>query len=485
MRRIERVFSRFPRTFWVANAMELLERWAWYGMFMVLALYLTGSTDTGALGFSQQQKGLLMGTVVALLYFLPVVTGALADRFGYKRTLILAYVMLASGYYLMGQVRSYPMMYAVFLWLALGASLFKPIIAATVSKTTDEESSSIGFGIYYMMVNIGAFIGPIFASRLRLISWEHVFTMGAAVILVNLVLLLLLFREPAREKAAGRVLPDLARALGHVGTALRDWKFLTFLVIVVGFWTMYMQLFYTLPVFIDQWVDTGVVYDALKAVSPRFAQAVGTPEGTISAELMTNIDAMYIILFQVLVSYGVMRMRPLNAMVAGIFVSALGIGLSFMFQNGMFLFVSIFIFGIGEMASSPKITEYVGRIAPQDKTALYMGASFLPLAGGNFLAGLLSGGPFARMSDKITLLGEEAEIRRLDLPPISDGFSSNDYFMMAAERMGMTPHQLTDHLWATYHPQNIWMLFTAIGVATAGLLWLFDRMVMRDKPPGK
>ncbi|MBE0640582.1 MAG: MFS transporter, partial [Bacteroidales bacterium] len=228
MNRIFRVFRRFPSTFWVANTMELLERWAWYGMFMVLALYLTGSTDTGALGFSQQQKGMLMGTVVALLYVLPILTGALADRFGYRRTLVIAYFMLASGYYLMGQVQSYALMYVVFLWLALGAALFKPIIAATVSKTTDQETSSIGFGIFYMMVNIGAFIGPIFASRLRLISWEHVFTMGALVILANLVLLLLFFREPHHRSDTGSLSSELMKALRNVKEALSDIRFLVF-----------------------------------------------------------------------------------------------------------------------------------------------------------------------------------------------------------------------------------------------------------------
>jgi dipeptide/tripeptide permease len=480
MVRITGVFRRFPSTFWVANTMELLERWAWYGMFMVLALYLTGSTDTGALGYSQQQKGMLMGTVVALLYVLPVFTGALADRFGYRRTLILAYIMLASGYYLMGQVNSYALMYVVFLWLAVGAALFKPIIAATVSKTTDEQTSSIGFGIFYMMVNIGAFIGPIFASRLRLISWDYVFTMGALVIIANLGLLLIFFREPQREKVSGSLGSEFRKALHNVIEALSDLRFLAFLIIIVGFWTMYMQLFYTLPIFIDQWVDTSSVFNAIASVSPRLAQSIGTPEGTIPAELMTNIDAMYIILFQVFVSYGVMKLRPLNAMVAGIFVSALGIGLSFMFQNGLFLFITILVFGLGEMASSPKITEYVGKIAPPDKTALYIGASFLPLAGGNFFAGWLSGGPFARISDKITLLQREVAARGIHLPEIGNNFSSNDYFQAAAERMQMSPDQLTDYLWRVYHPQDIWMVFTAIGVGTALMLWGYDKWVVKS-----
>jgi len=63
MSRIKTVFKKYPHAFWIANTMELFERWAWYGMFMLVALYLTGSRDTGALGFTQAQKGYLMGPV--------------------------------------------------------------------------------------------------------------------------------------------------------------------------------------------------------------------------------------------------------------------------------------------------------------------------------------------------------------------------------------------------------------------------------------
>ena len=102
MSRLSSTFKKFPRAFWVANTMELFERWAWYGLFMVLAIYLTASKDTGALGFTQVQKGYLMGTVVAILYFLPVITGAIADKYGYRKVLIVSYIILLSGYLMMG-----------------------------------------------------------------------------------------------------------------------------------------------------------------------------------------------------------------------------------------------------------------------------------------------------------------------------------------------------------------------------------------------
>lgn len=481
MNRISQVFRTFPRTFWTANTMELLERWAWYGMFMLFALYLTGSKDTGALGFSQEQKGYLMGPIVAILYFLPVITGALADRYGYRRTLIVAYIILASGYFMMGFLKSYSAMYVVFMFVAVGAALFKPVISATIAKTTNAETSSIGFGIFYMMVNIGAFIGPVVASKLRGIDWQYVFITSSMVSLANLLIVLFFFKEPELQKSNASLKKSLVIIFNNIGTALSDFKLLIFLLIITGFWTMYNQLFYTLPVFIDQWMDTSQLYNAIHSASPAIARAVGTPEGIIAPEMLTNIDALYIIIFQIFVSAFVMKFKALNAMMSGILVNAIGLGLTFYTNNPFFLFISILIFGLGEMASSPKITEYIGRIAPEGKVALYMGASFLPMAGGNFFAGILSGNVYGSMSDKISLLQKEIATRNLQVPAISDTFTQNDLLNRSAEMMNMTQSQLTEYLWVTYQPGNIWMVFAGIGAVTSLLLFIYDRFLLSRK----
>ncbi len=473
-----KILKKYPQTFWVANTMELFERWAWYGMFMVFALYLTGSTDSGALGFSQTQKGMMMGSVVGFLYLLPVVTGAIADRIGYKKVLIIAYILLSGSYFLLGQVTEYTSVFAAFLMLALGAALFKPIISACIAKTTDDETSSLGFGIFYMIVNIGAFIGPIVASLARQHDWHYVFNISASVIVVNLIIVILFFKEPARTKSQTSFGEEILKILRNIWEALRDVKLLIFLLIIVGFWTMYNQLFYTLPVFIDQWMDTSIVYNSIYKVWPWFAEQVGTADKTIAAEMLTNIDAMYIILFQIAVSYFVMKLKPIHSMISGFLVSTIGLSLTFMTSNPMFLFVSILIFGLGEMAGSPKITEYIGKIAPEGKTALYMGCSFLPMAGGNFFAGLLSGDVYQKYSDKISLLQQEVASRKLSVPEISDSFSQTDYINKAAELMHMNSNELTTFLWNTYHPYNIWMIFAAIGGGTVVAMLLFNWLVL-------
>jgi len=473
-----KAIKKFPRTFWIANTMELFERWAWYGFFMVLALYLTGSKDTGALGFSQEQKGYLMGTVVGLLYFLPVITGAIADKFGYKKVLVVAYVILSSGYLIMGYVSSYTMVWLAFLYIGAGAALFKPVISATISKTTDDETSSIGFGLFYMIVNVGAFIGPVFAAKLRLIDWVYVFWMSSAIILINLFLLLVFFKEPQSVKKEEPLGKTIIAVFRNILSALRDYKFLIFLFIIIGFWTMYNQLFYTLPVFIEQWVDTSVIYNALYSVSPALASAIGTDNGTIAPEMLTNIDALYIVIFQVLVSSLVMKYKPLNTMVTGILIASIGIGFWFVTQNGFYLFLSIFIFAVGEMSSSPKILEYIGKIAPKDKVALYMGCYFLPMSGGNFFAGLLSGNVYGSMSDKFNLLKREIASRGLEIQSVSETFTQNDYIKDACSLLKMNETELTAYLWSTYHPSNIWIVFSGIGLFAVICLALYDRFLL-------
>jgi dipeptide/tripeptide permease len=481
MPKFTKILKNYPQTFWIANVMELFERWAWYGMFMLFALYLTGSTDSGALGFTQTQKGMMMGSVVGFLYFLPVITGAIADRVGYKKVLIIAYTLLATAYFLLGRVSSYEWVFVVFIMLALGAALFKPIISACIAKTTDDKTSSIGFGIFYMIVNIGAFIGPIVASLARQGGWQNVFNISSGVIVFNLIIVLFFFKEPEREVSKIGFGEEITKIFKNIFEALKDLKFVLFLLIIVGFWTMYNQLFYTLPVFIDQWMDTSIVYDNLFKVWPWLAEQIGTPEKTIAAEMLTNIDAMYIIIFQLIVSYFVMKLKPIHSMISGFLVLTIGLSLTFMTNNPMFLFLSIFIFGVGEMAGSPKITEYIGKIAPKGKTALYMGCSFLPMAGGNFFAGYLSGDVYQKYSDKITLLQREVEKRGLNIPDISDSFSQTDYINRAGELMNLHGHDLTVYLWNTYQPYNIWMIFAAIGGGTVIAMILFNWLVLGKK----
>ncbi|MFP4060113.1 MAG: MFS transporter [Bacteroidales bacterium] len=473
--------KKFPRTFWTANSMELFERWAYYGVFNLLALYLTSSTETGALGFTQVEKGLLMGTVNAILYFLPIITGAIADKLGYKKMLVISYVILSSGYLLMGYTSSFAMVFLSFFYVAIGAALFKPIISATIAQTTDEDNSSLGFGFFYMIVNIGGLIGPVMASELREISWKLVFISSSAAIGINLILVLLFYKEPQRLEKQENLGKTITKILKNIIHALGDTKLLLFLIIIVGFWTVFWQYFYSLPVFIEQWTKTGMIYQGLYSVWPGFANAVATSDGTILAEKIIALDALFIIIFQIVVSSIAARSKPLSVMTTGILVNGLGIVLAMLTRNGWFVIFAIFIFSIGEMAASPKILEYIGRIAPKKDAALYMGTQYVSVAIGNFIGGFIAGPVYGNMADKIVLVKKDLIERGIQVPELSAEFTKTHLLERAREVTGLSATDLDHYLWNTYQPFDFVWVLAGISVLTFVSLFLYNRFILNPR----
>lgn len=470
------IFSKFPKTFWVANTIELFERWAWYGFFMLFATYLTGSSDIGGLEFSQSQKGLIMGLGTGILYFLPIFTGSIADRFGYKKVLFIAFLIYTSAFIFFPLVDSFYGVFFMYLYLALGAALFKPIISATIAKTTNSTTSSIGFGIFYMMVNIGAFFGPML-TLLYKDTPAQVFYISAAIVSLNFILLLF-YKEPDRKIDTSSLSESISKIFSNIFEVLKDTKFLIFLFIIAGFWTMYNQLFFTLPVFISQWVDTSVLYDFFNNHLAFFSEHYGTDNGQMEAEFITNFDALFIISFQILVSTLVMKLKPLKTMMSGFLVCAIGMGLTLFTQDVIYTILAIFVFALGEMAGSPKITEYIGRIAPSDKKALYMGYSFIPVFLGNVFAGFISGNVYQITSDKVEFIKQEVAQRGIN---IANGLSNNEYFSQAAKAMGMEEQELTSFLWDKYQPSKIWLIILSIGMFAVVALFVYDKFLLKEK----
>lgn len=473
-------FKDFPRTFWVANTLELFERWAYYGMFTVLSVYLTDPVSKGGLGFTQSERGLMQGVATALLYLLPILGGAIADRYGYKKVLLSAFLTLASGYFAMGHFDTYGMVFMSFILIAIGGALFKPIIVATVSKTTTSKNDTLGFGIFYMIVNIGGFIGPFVASKLRDIDWSYVFIMCTGVILFNIILLQF-YKEPGREENNDSLVESLKKIFKNTVVVLADIKFVLFLLIMLGMWTMYMQLFFTLPVYITQWIDTEGLYNILPGSLAAIFGVIEDGHGLIRPEMMINIPAFTIIVFQVFMSNRLKKFSPIITMVVGI----LGIAAGFLIMSnnrlGIFILMGAVVLAFGEMASSPRIQEYISRIAPRDKVALYMGYSFLPVAGGNLFGGLLSGSLYASLSDKYMYLQMYIDDKGI---VIADSLKADNatFFSEAANKLNITANQLNTELFSSYAPGKIWYVFAAIGIITSILLFIYNRFMLNKKP---
>ena len=259
--------KEFPQTFWAANTLEIFERMAWYGFFAVSSLYITGTIDSGGLGFTDEDRGVLQGVVTFFLYLFPVVTGALADRYGFKKMLIAAFLVLIPSYYLLGQLKTFPTFFLAFMLVALGAGMFKPVIIGTITKTTDDKTSSLGFGIFYMMVNIGGFVGPIVAGIVRGWSWEYVFYASASWILINLIIVIIFYKEPPTKgnqsdaRSLKKVLQDMVEVLGNGRFFLFVFGLLTVLVLGSKYTSDGAFTWGDIILIVIAWVILNFIYD--------------------------------------------------------------------------------------------------------------------------------------------------------------------------------------------------------------------------------
>lgn len=501
------LMKSFPKRFWMASIFELLERFAWYGMFAILAIYLVASKDVNGLGFTDQQGGKIIGDITALLYFLPLITGAIADRIGYKKSLIIAFVMLAIGYGTLGYVHSFWTFYFVFLFLGIGAAMFKPVASAIVTTTTDESNSSMGFGVFYMMVNIGGWIGPFIVGKLRGESnWLIAFHMATGVILANLLFNIFFFKGDKIQKTDSNLWETIKKSFINIWEALKDAKLTVLLIIMIGFWTLFNQLFYTLPKFIQDWVDLEQLYNSVHNFSPLLASLISDGTDPVAKpELLVNLDAFAIIILQMLISYIIIKWKPVNAMIIGFIIVSMGIGLTFYFRDGIFIISGIIIFAIGEMTANPKFSAYIAEISPKGKEALYMGTYFLPVFVGNKIAGWLSGDIYGNISAKIALAQKEAIAKGFEMvdkqnhlvhyfaktgfkvvdkagnvvKDVKPDITKNQYIQQVAEKMNMSTKDFTTHLWESYHPNQILWIFVGIGIVTFLALVFYDKVYVK------
>lgn len=525
------------KNFWVASMMELMERWAWYGIFTLFGLYLVGSTDEGALGLNHIEKGKIMGDITAILYLLPVFFGVIADRIGYKLSLTIAYIIMIAGYYLMGEVNTFWMMYMAFLFVALGAAFFKPVASAIVARNTDDTTGTLGFGIFYMMVNVGGFVGPVMSSTLRTqFGWKIIFLQAACVITLNLLILLLFYKEKkeVNEKPKESLGAALLGSVSNIISALKDVRLSLLLLLMVCFWTMFNQLFYTLPNFIEDWVDSRVLSDWINNNIPFLGTAM-TQNGLIKAEWFTQIDSFMIICLQVIVSYFVTKMKHISAVIRGAVIATIGVGLTFYTNNPYYTIIGTAIFAIGEMMSSPTVSSFIALITPKGKEGLYQGTYFLPVALGNYFSGLIAGDLYQAWSDKLSLLKKEMLHRGIDMPEVVSNnefiekgahalqmsitdfenkfhlkaqdvdwatsiqsfkdyainkgidissvhtpFSKNDYFALAEQKLNMQHWDMAEMLWNNYNPNKIWWVVVGIGIfSVLTLSWYNKRIIKR------
>lgn len=388
-------FKSFPRNFWTVIVMEFFERGSYYGVMSVLSIYLILSPSEGGLGFSREGVGAIKSTITPLLYLLPILAGAIADRFGYRKVLMFAFTLMSAGYFFTSISTSYGIVFLSLIVMAVGAGFFKPIISGTIARVTDESNSSLGFGVYYWSINLGAFLFPlILVPFLKDISWSYIFIMASVGTGSMLLLNFFAYKEPPRpvnSKPLSQVFKDIA-------LVLKDYRFVIMIVIYSGFWILYFQMFDTVLWYLKDYIDMTPVNNVVNKVLALF---VDNPSWEFDAEHVTVINAGAIIALQLLVSSLVRKFPALPTMIVGIAMGTIGMAI-FSISTYAWVFVAgLIIFSIGEMTAHPKFISYIGLVAPADKKALYLGYSFLYGVIGSGIGGILGAVMYVHFVDNL------------------------------------------------------------------------------------
>ena len=367
--------SGFSRTFWVANVLELFERFAYYGSKAVLAVFIAEQVGLGA-----EAAGFLAGSVFnTLLYLLPILAGTVVDRYGFKRSLMACFGIFSIGYFLIGLGGlpvGQPLVHAVGpkAWMllslvvtAIGGSLIKPSIVGTVARTTTDETKALGYSIYYTLVNIGGAVGPFIALAVREnVGISYVLVVSSLTSLALFTCTALFYREPARPPNAPPA-RSMAKVLGDMVLVFGNFRFILFLVIFSGFWAMFWHVFYALPFYVKDFLRFG-----------RF-------------EIIETVDAWTIIFVTIPATAIARRLKPLSAMVLGFVLATACWFLMGAVPTVAGTVAAMMLFAVGEAIQSPRFYEYVSNLAPPEQVGTYMGFAFLPIAIGTFIAGWSSG----------------------------------------------------------------------------------------------
>jgi len=456
--RFEEIRTGFERPFWVANISEIFERLSYYGVFASLALYIQGQ-----LNFSTEQTGTLTGLFGGMVWFMAMFGGAVADKLGFRRALSIAYLILAAAYFLIGSIGAWwlaPVRNAVPLGLfvgcililpALGVALVKPCVVGTTARASKENVRSIGYSIYYTMVNVGGAAGPYAAGWVHdRFGVEYVFRLAAVGVFAMFFFVLIFFREPRKDGDApppsivqvarnfcvvlGKywlVLPTLAVALilavgsYFYGFAVPAWvwagllllvlagisKFMWFLVLFTGYWIVFWQQYIILPGYIKAYINAQV-----------------------TSEKILVTDGAVVICLTLAVNFLTRKIPAFQAVILGTVISSLSWLIVAVWPTVPGAVFSLGFLALGEIIQAPRYYEYIAKLAPPGQQGTYMGFAFLPIGIGSIIGGWFGG----------RIMHQFAEV--------------------------------------AHQPQRVWWVISGVGVLTALLLWIYDRVV---KPSGQ
>ena len=442
---------RFPASFWNANLTELFERAAYYSMASFIVIYL------GRLGLGDYWPSTLNGILWFLVYFLPILSGTIADQIGFRRSLLLACVLLVGGYFLMG----YPVWFggqslalqagkevtaglgvmvpvaAAIVLIGIGGSFVKPCIAGTVQRT-HLGKATLAFAIFYMVINVGSVFGRItaFFVRTKLGKLDTIFIVSMVAAVLAFLVVLMLYRDPESKVDPDKPKRTIPEVLLGIFKVLRSGRFTMFMVVSSGFYFIYNQVYNVLPLYVKK-----------------------TVELTPAMDLYTMANPITIVLFQLLITKLFGKLPPIKSIIVGTIIIGLamlinvvplymagGVTMRLWLPLGsLFVVMTVALIAFGELFASARLYEYIGSLAPKGQEGLFLGYANLPMA-----IGSLVGGPAgAWLFNKVMCAGAIKQ---------ADGLLKLDPRAAASG----------------------WIILTLFGLGSALSLWFYNRWLQKQ-----
>ena len=372
--RLQQIKTGFERPFWVANGTEIFERLSYYAAFASLPRYLHEG-----LQLTTVQSTTLAGMFGGAVWLLAPFGGTTADRLGFRRALSVAFLILSISYFLLGSFNAPwlgPLRNHMPLWLlaalilllpAFGIAMVKPAVVGTTARASKENVRSIGYSIYYTMVNIGGAAGPYVASWVHeRMAVENVFRVAAASVFLMFFAVLLFFREPKRsDEVQATSLSQVAR---NFWTVISNPRFMLFLLIFSGYWIVYWQEFIILPLYVHDYIN------------PK-----------TDTEIMLMTGPILVIALTMVMSIAMHKMAAFRAVTLGTLISAVAWICLIIHPTVLMAYCTLAIVALGEITLSPRYYDYVSRLAPPGQQGTYLGFAFLPIGIGSIFGGSFGG----------------------------------------------------------------------------------------------
>ncbi len=479
-----RTLFGFRMGYWMLCGIEMFERLAYFTVRSVVAVYIMQADDPGGLHFTATDKGTIFAWWFVFQSILPMFTGGYADRYGYKKTIFFSVTMNILGFLMMAYLRTFWGFFGGVLVLATGTAFFKPGLQGSLAQNLDKSNSSVGWGIFYWIVNVGAFIAHPLAGVLQVdLGWKAVFLGAAAFTAVNYFMLFTFKDFDSKSDKTEGPLQVFTRTIKNIFEP----RLLAWLGIMSCFWLMMYQLWDLHPNFISDWVDSsgvaGILPDFMSKATDRGIQ--------VQQQNMLALNSLLIVICMIPVSWLVRRLRTLESMIFGMLIATGGILVAGLTNSGWVFLFGVVFFSAGEMLTGPKKNEYLGLIAPEGKKGLYLGYVNIPVGVGGFAGSKLAGYLYGHYGEKAVL----AQKYILEHTPLGAGKSWNGdpeslssligiertaAFAKLQELTTTTAPQATQLLWDTYSPQYaVWIPFAIVGVFAVIALIIFSQMAKR------